>query len=270
VGQTVTFTSTVSSGITPYEFSWQFGDGGSATTQNPTHAYSAAASYPVEFEVMDASHTSMFVNFTETVRATPLSVTASASPLSGVAPLPVVFTSAPSGGSSPYTYEWDFGDHGASSTSENASHTYATAGTYVANLTVKDATGATVPMTWTITAELPPLAVTISASTTAPTVGQNVTFTSTPSGGSAPYSFAWSFGDQGTSSIQDPVHHFGESWSFVVTLTVHDVSGHAASANVTVTVSAGGSSTSSSSCSGPLSSGCRRESRGFVGRSRPR
>jgi len=53
-----------------------------------------------------------------------LQVGAQASPVSGNAPLTVSFTGSVSGGTSPYSYHWDFGD-GASSAAKNPSHTYA-------------------------------------------------------------------------------------------------------------------------------------------------
>jgi len=56
----------------------------------------------------------------------------------------VAFTGTPSGGSTPYTYAWAFGD-GTSSTAQSPSHTYAAAGTYSAILTVTDALGAKPP-----------------------------------------------------------------------------------------------------------------------------
>ena len=73
---------------------------------------------------------------------TPLSATAHASPTSGTAPLAVSFTGSASGGTSPYSYSWAFGD-GSTSTAQNPSHTYSSAGTYTATLTVTDSAGHT-------------------------------------------------------------------------------------------------------------------------------
>jgi PKD repeat protein len=68
--------------------------------------------------------------------------TASASPSSGSSPLTVNFTGGASGGVSPYTYVWDFGD-GNTSASQNPTHTYTAAAdtTFHAVLTVTDACG---------------------------------------------------------------------------------------------------------------------------------
>lgn len=67
---------------------------------------------------------------------------ASASPISGLAPLGVAFSSAsstdPDG--DPLTFLWDFGN-GASSTDPNPTYTYAADGTYTATLTAEDGNG---------------------------------------------------------------------------------------------------------------------------------
>jgi PKD repeat protein len=85
--------------------------------------------------------------------STPLSATASASPTTGNAPLSVSFTGSATGGTSPYTYSWNFGD-GSTSTAQNPSHTYSSAGTYTATLTVTDSSSPakTASSTVTITA----------------------------------------------------------------------------------------------------------------------
>jgi PKD repeat protein len=245
-GETVWFNSTASGGTPPYSFAWTFGDGGSSPVQDATHAYAAAGVYDVSFEGSDSNAGVIWVNSTETVTAAPLTVVADATPLSGPAPLPVAFTSTPSGGTGPYTYQWQFGDLSATSTSENASYTYNIVGSYKANLTVTDSLGAHVSDTWTIDAQPPPLGVTITASTVTPSVGENVSFMSIAFGGSAPYSYAWTFGDQATATTPDPGHSYEAAGTFPVTLTVQDKHGNTSSANLTIVVSAGSQTTSAS------------------------
>ncbi len=244
-GQTVSYTSMVSGGAPPYAFSWTFGDGASSMAPDPTHSYSAPGIFDVAFTVRDTALRSLFINFTENVTLAPLAVTAAASPLTGVAPFPVAFTATATGGMGPYTYAWQFGVGSAGSSSENASYTYQVVGNYNATLTVKDAAGAIVTKSWTITAEPPPLGVSVSASPTTGTAGENITFTSVPFGGQAPYTYAWSFGGQGTSTAADPSHAFAAAGTYNVTLTIHDKDGSSASAYVVVVVT-GGSSASGS------------------------
>ncbi len=69
----------------------------------------------------------------------------SASPLEGVAGVTgFTFTDATTGGTPPYTYEWDFNNDGAAdSTAASPTYIYANAGTYTVSLTVTDACGNT-------------------------------------------------------------------------------------------------------------------------------
>jgi len=67
-----------------------------------------------------------------------LQAAASGNPTSGNAPLTVAFSGSASGGTSPYSYAWNFGDGGVSN-QQNPSHTYLSAGSFTAVLTVTDA-----------------------------------------------------------------------------------------------------------------------------------
>jgi endonuclease/exonuclease/phosphatase family metal-dependent hydrolase len=82
-------------------------------------------------------------------------VTVSANPTSGVAPLPVSFSSTASDpDGSIASYSWTFGD-GQTSTQLYPSHTYSSAGTYTARLTVTDNQGATASASVVVTANPP-------------------------------------------------------------------------------------------------------------------
>ncbi len=89
---------------------------------------------------MDQNHT-VTAYFTEG-----LTVSLTAVPASGDAPLPVTFSALVSGGSPPYTYSFSFGDQGvystqASAPSAQALHTYAQGGAYQASVAVTDQMG---------------------------------------------------------------------------------------------------------------------------------
>jgi hypothetical protein len=80
-------------------------------------------------------------------------VSASGSPLSGAAPLAVAFatTAADADGDS-LTYSWNFGDGSPTSSVQNPSHTFSTAGTYTVILTVSDGKGGIATAALTVTA----------------------------------------------------------------------------------------------------------------------
>ena len=145
----VSFTDT-SSG-SPTSWSWSFGDGGTSTAQNPSHTYTLAGTYQATVTATNAAGSSTATPRTITVTSSgPSQPVASftASPLSGTAPLAVSFTDTSSG--SPTSWSWSFGD-GGSSTAQNPTHTYTSAGTYQATVTATNAAGSSTATPRTIT-----------------------------------------------------------------------------------------------------------------------
>jgi PKD repeat protein len=147
-------------------------------------------------------------------------VSASADPASGNAPLEVHFTGNATGGKFPYAYSWDFNDGGTSSES-NPTHTYSQAGTYLASLAVSDSLGATVGATAHVTANTPPLQiVSCSASPTSGSIPLAVNFSVTATGGTGAYGYAWNFGDGGSSTLQNPSHTYSTPGQYAGVITV--------------------------------------------------
>jgi PKD repeat protein len=127
-------------------YAWNFGDGSTSTAANPSHTYSAAGVYTATLTVTDNDGLSDSASIQITVNNPanqPPVASASANPLSGFAPLKVIFSSA--GSSDPdgqiVGYLWTFGN-GQSSTSPHPTCTYRKVGTYTATLTVTDNRGA--------------------------------------------------------------------------------------------------------------------------------
>jgi PKD repeat protein len=134
-------------------------------------------------------------------------------PTTGDKPLPVQFTDHSTG--SPSAWLWDFGDQ-TTSTEQNPQHTYQDYGTYDVTLTVDGTRSLTKPGYITVVAAQP----TADFSGT-PTTGPaplQVSFTAETTGYIDTY--AWQFGDNGTSSDQNPVHTYENSGWYSVTLTV--------------------------------------------------
>ncbi len=161
---------------------------------------------------------------------TPVAV-ASASPLSGTAPLEVTFSSA--GSSDPdgsiVSHAWDFGD-GNSSTDADPVHTYLTGGSFTATLTVTDDKGATAQATVLVDVTAAPVnqppTAAADASPNPALTGQLVTFFSAGSGDTdGTITYAWDFGDGNTSTEADPTHRYATAGSYPVTLTVTDDDG---------------------------------------------
>jgi len=87
-----------------------------------------------------------------------------------------------------------------------------------------------------VTHSPPPLITGFSHAPSSPEAGQQVTFTASASGGSAPYNFSWSFGDKSAASGNSSLHIYTSSGSYMVILTVRDANGGVANSSQTVTV----------------------------------
>src|SRR5207245_8630461 len=79
------------------------------------------------------------------------------------------------------------------------------------------------PLTaWRISSSSPPLSASFSYSPSSPQTSQQVTFTGSASGGTAPYVFSWNFGDGSTGTGSTVSHAYSTAGTFTVTLTVKD------------------------------------------------
>ena len=67
----VNFTSIVSGGLYPYNYSWSFGDGSTSTVANPSHTYTSAGTYNVTLIVTDTETNSQVRSESMTVKVTP-------------------------------------------------------------------------------------------------------------------------------------------------------------------------------------------------------
>jgi PKD repeat protein len=154
----------------------------------------------------------------------------------------VAFTAIGSGGTTPYSFTWSFGD-GTNGTGATTYHTYSKAGNYTVVLTSKDSSSlqqtATSQQTLVITTPPPPpsnLTASFSASVSNPSVGENVSFTGSATGGIQPYAYSWSFGDSSSGAGQSLDHSYQSPGTYNVVLTVTDSASHKATSSQTITV----------------------------------
>ncbi len=126
------------------------------------------------------------------------------------------------GGSSGSNWLWNFGDpttNGDISTLNNPTYTYPSPGNYIVTLT----TGVGTNCANTATTQLVISRVTPNFSSNSPQcVGNTVTFTdlTTTSSNLTLNSWQWSFGDGGTSTLQNPTHVYTSGGTFNVRLIV--------------------------------------------------
>ena len=204
-------------------YTWDFGDGtAAAITKDAAHTYGTANTYPVRLTVTDNDGATSDLTQSVLVHA-PTNMPPTAAFTSSCAGLACSFTGLGSDGDGAVVgFQWDFGD-GAIAATQNATHAYASAGTYAVELTVTDDGGATGHLSQQVTATGPaagePTASFAGSCVITGSYGRIVfvdcTFTdqSTATAGATVTAWAWDFGNGRTSIEQNPpVQHYTISW----------------------------------------------------------
>ncbi|MEZ6197424.1 MAG: PKD domain-containing protein [Planctomycetota bacterium] len=212
---TVNFTPMTTGTVSTYF--WAFGDGSVSTAMNPSHVYSATGTYDVSLSVTgpDGSDTMTKTGYVTVTSAPPVS-DFTASVTSGTAPLTVNFTAQTTG--TVTSYLWNFGD-GGMSTQANPSHVYSSAGNYDVSLTVVGPTGSDseTKLSYITVISIPAPVADFSGTPTSGTSPLTVNFSDLSTGSVT--GWAWTFGDGGTSTAQNPSHTYMASGTYTVGLT---------------------------------------------------
>jgi PKD repeat protein len=211
---TVQFTDTSTN--TPTSWSWNFGDTQTSTVQSPSHVYTTAGSYTVSLTATNAggSNTVSRANYIVVVPPVP-AASFTGTPLNGTVPLTVQFTDIST--NTPTSWLWNFGD-GQTSTVQNPSHVYTTAGSYTVSLTTTNAGGSnTATKPDYVIARLPAPVGSFTGTPLNGTVPLTVQFTDIST--NTPTSWLWNFGDGQTSTVQNPSHVYTTAGSYTVSLT---------------------------------------------------
>ena len=128
---------------TPFDYEWDFGDGATSTSANPTHSFAEKKAYTVTLTVTDAQGAEATATKTISVGNEPPVANFTWTPATPNTGEEVEFTDTSTDPDTSDTIEewaWNFGD-GATSTAENPVHIYAGPGTYTVTLVVTDSRG---------------------------------------------------------------------------------------------------------------------------------
>lgn len=146
---------------TQIRYAWDFGDGEANTIysdQFPYHSFSAPGVYTVKLSIFEkirgtdgrllgTASTTATISPPPPPNLPPIAVIGG--PYRGIAGRPISFDASgsydPEG--KPVTYSWRFGDGSAMTSGAKLSHTYSSAGTYVAILVVNDGQNNSIPVT---------------------------------------------------------------------------------------------------------------------------
>jgi gliding motility-associated-like protein len=205
IGGSATFISTTS-GATPFNMNWDFGDGTSSSSASPvTHPYLAAGTYSVKLSVTDSRGCTDSLRRTNYIRVR--SVTAVASVPGNVCEGTSLVVGSAAGTTSGATVSWDFGDGSARNFNDPATHLYTRAGTYTIRM-FASVGGCTDTAVSTVTVNAKPnTAFSFTPQNPCPEPSA-VTFTAA---GGTSASCSWDFGDGFTGSGNPTTHTYNSA-----------------------------------------------------------
>ncbi|KYG74989.1 gliding motility-associated-like protein [Roseivirga ehrenbergii] len=148
---TVNFTdaSSISGANTIVGWAWDFGDGSTSTSQNPSHVYDKSGAYTVKLKITDSggcTHEKTRTNYVQVIGPMVKFSTTGTTILGGTGA--ITFQNQSTSTSPIVNWSWNFGD-GSTSNLQNPTHTYTTSGTFDVSLTVSDLDGCSRTLTKT-------------------------------------------------------------------------------------------------------------------------
>ncbi len=203
-------------------WSWDFGDSVAASVQNPSHSYAQGGTYVVYLTVTTDRGCSSVYSDSIHIRPRPVPGFNVFNTCIGETVSFVNLTTISD--SSALTYSWDLGDL-TTSTLDNPVHAYApVVSVYNVTLIASSPNGCSDTLTREVRIGNKPIpAFTVNPATVCK--GNAVSFTdqsivpgSDP--GDTINSWQWNFGDQVTSTLQNPVHTYADTGTYAVSLTV--------------------------------------------------
>ena len=215
-----------SSQNSPTSWTWLFGDSGFSSLQNPTHIYTTPGTYTVTLIAANSagSNTVTYQGYITTTRAASVPMVSFVTNVTGGTP-PLTIQFLDTSTNSPSSWVWSFGD-GGTSASPNPVHTYISAGSYTVTLTATNLAGSnTSSVSNFITVSQVSVIPTPLFKTTVTSGYEPLTVQFVDASTNSPNSWVWSFGDGGTSTLQNPSHTYTAAGSYTVTLTASNAVG---------------------------------------------
>lgn len=201
--------------------SWDFGDGNTSSDASPAHLYSNSGSYTVKLVTTTNKGCEDSTTANVSVANQPL---ADFTVDDDCVHNSLVFKNATSVACGTVsTYEWSYGDGNSETvnTLSNPTHQYATPGTYDVQLVITLANNTTDTARRTVTVWAQPTASFTNSSACEGNLMQ-FTNTTTPQTSTTLSSFAWTFGDGGSSNLKNPTNTYTNSGSYTVSMIAED------------------------------------------------
>ncbi|MDD3861064.1 MAG: PKD domain-containing protein, partial [Bacteroidales bacterium] len=199
----------------PTSWAWNFGDGAETNEQNPTHTYTTPGLFTVSLTVENTNgpDTETIVDYIYVGESPSLEMSMTQETVLGNDGTATVVAT---GGTTPYYYEWNNGLH-------TATITGLTAGEYCVTVIGDDGCQASDCIVVTEEEPLTPPVANFSADQTMGCETLTVQFTDLST--NEPTSWAWDFGDGGTSTEQNPEHTYSGVGMYTVSLHVENADG---------------------------------------------
>jgi PGF-pre-PGF domain-containing protein len=214
---TVKFTDTSTGNVTYWL--WNFGDNSTSNLQSPNHTYYEVGNYKVSLTVSNAfEHSTLESRSLINVSSTPaLIADFNSNVILGKAPLTVHFNDLSTG--NPTVWEWDFNSDGQVDSKErNPIYTFKISGTYTVTMRAGSSTSWSVITKTNYITIGNGLQASFMISPNLGTAPLSVKFTDTSIG--AKTAWLWDFGDNSTSTLQNPIHIYNQAGTYAVKLTV--------------------------------------------------
>ncbi len=205
-------------------WSWNFGDTGTSTLEDPTHIYAVGGPFTVTLIVTSNNGCVDTLNQIVNVFEKPIAnFNANGICLDDG----TLYTdiSTVGGGATIATWNWTYGDGSTNGTIQNPSHNFPTAGIFNTQLIVTSSQGCIDTIVQPVTV-LPGPAALFTADDFTGNVNQQINFTDQSTNGAI--SWFWDFGDSSsdsTSTLQNPSHIYSAGGYYDVCLIVTDING---------------------------------------------
>ncbi len=184
---------------------WDFGDGTSTVSSNPTHFYTNPGVYVTKLTITGPGGCTDVSQKTIVIRGPQGTFTYG--PLNGCKPHTVNFNAVTQ---DRLSFIWDYNDGSTSVTSDSlVSHIYTIPGKYVPKMILVDAGGCMVPVAGPDTVSVSGAVASFGFLNQVHCDEAFITFSdSSVTSFDAITTYAWDFGDGNTSALQNPVHHY--------------------------------------------------------------
>jgi gliding motility-associated-like protein len=197
-------------------WNWDFGNGQTATGNNPINSFMNFGLFDVTLEVEGNNGCTNSFTQLDLIEIDKIVIGISATEVEGCSPMSLSFTDVSTSSRPLVDWDWNFGD-GNFANFQNPSHVYTSSGLFDVSLLVKNEYGCSSSFTlpnYIQVDEAP--TVNFDATPKVSCAGENIDFSDLSSLGTN--NWEWSFGDNSTSNTQNPTYQYSQIGLYDISL----------------------------------------------------